>query len=228
MSRLVGSERLRDEGASAARRVLGVEFPESPDLGLSRRGEERRQRILDAAVVLFQKKGFHGASIDDIGDAAGVTGPALYHYFKDKSEVLFAVFVRLGDTMLRQMLERVEGLIEPGERLDALIDSHVDAVWEHREVFPLLFQEDRNLTSDELVHASERRQFWYDLWAHSLRQLRTSLSEEDSQTMAHAALWLIQSIAFQHPAGDAERTKLLLRTMAHTALISSPVDHTST
>jgi AcrR family transcriptional regulator len=79
---------------AAAIRVLGVEFPGQLSPKRSRVGEERRTRILDAAVTLFRELGFHGASIDGIGEAAGVSGPALYYYFKDKSEVL-GVIARL-------------------------------------------------------------------------------------------------------------------------------------
>jgi len=72
--------------------VLGVLFPKASLPKLSRVGEKRRNSILDATITLFRKKGFHGASIDEIGEAAGVKGPAIYHYFKSKNEILHAVF----------------------------------------------------------------------------------------------------------------------------------------
>src|SRR2546423_12904902 len=56
---------------------------------------ERRERILASATSLFLENGFHGAGIDDIAAAAGVTGPAIYRHFKNKDAVLVALFDRL-------------------------------------------------------------------------------------------------------------------------------------
>ncbi len=52
------------------------------------RRRSRRQEILEIAVGLFATRGYHGVSMDDIGAAAGVTGPALYHHFAGKEAML--------------------------------------------------------------------------------------------------------------------------------------------
>ena len=48
---------------------------------------DTKQRILDAALVVFGEKGFRGASVDDVADAAGVTKGAIYYYFHDKDDL---------------------------------------------------------------------------------------------------------------------------------------------
>src|SRR5207248_11222301 len=60
---------------------------------------ERRERILASATSLFLENGFHGAGIDDIAAAAGVTGPAIYRHFKNKDAVLVALFDRLAERL---------------------------------------------------------------------------------------------------------------------------------
>src|SRR3954447_6194797 len=67
---------------------------------------ERRERILTSAISLFEENGFHGAGIDDIAAAAGVTGPAIYRHFKNKDAVLVALFDRLAER-LTEVLESV-------------------------------------------------------------------------------------------------------------------------
>ena len=52
------------------------------------RRRSRRDEILEIAVGLFAARGYHGVSMDDIGSAAGVTGPALYHHFGRRDDVL--------------------------------------------------------------------------------------------------------------------------------------------
>ena len=54
--------------------------------------EERRRQILDAAVRVFARSGYHGSRVGDIAQEAGVAHGLLYHYFSSKEEVLQTVF----------------------------------------------------------------------------------------------------------------------------------------
>ena len=54
----------------------------------------RRQAILDAATRLFSSRGYADTGIDDIGEAVGITGPAVYRHFTSKQELLVAVLER--------------------------------------------------------------------------------------------------------------------------------------
>jgi TetR/AcrR family transcriptional regulator, fatty acid metabolism regulator protein len=54
--------------------------------------EEKRRLILDAAVRVFARKGFHASRVGDIAEEAGVAHGLLYHYFASKDEVLETVF----------------------------------------------------------------------------------------------------------------------------------------
>ena len=54
--------------------------------------EEKRRVILDAAVRVFARKGFHASRVGDIAEEAGVAHGLLYHYFSSKDEVLETIF----------------------------------------------------------------------------------------------------------------------------------------
>jgi TetR/AcrR family fatty acid metabolism transcriptional regulator len=54
--------------------------------------EERRRLLLDAAVRVFARSGYHGARVGDIAEEAGVAHGLIYHYFDSKEEVLRAIF----------------------------------------------------------------------------------------------------------------------------------------
>ena len=79
---------------------------------------ERRERILASAISLFEENGFHGAGIDDIAAAAGVTGPAIYRHFKNKDAVLVALFDRLAQR-LAGILETVASEVKRASRSSA-------------------------------------------------------------------------------------------------------------
>jgi AcrR family transcriptional regulator len=54
--------------------------------------EEKRKQILDAAVRVFARGGYHGSRVADIAEEAGIAHGLLYHYFASKEEVLQTVF----------------------------------------------------------------------------------------------------------------------------------------
>jgi AcrR family transcriptional regulator len=53
---------------------------------------DRRRELVDAAVRVFARKGFHGSRVGDIAEEAGVALGLLYHYFRSKDEVLETIF----------------------------------------------------------------------------------------------------------------------------------------
>src|SRR3954451_23397630 len=91
---------------------------------------ERRERILASATSLFLENGFHGAGIDDIAAAAGVTGPAIYRHFKNKNAVLVALFDRLAER-LTEILESVS-THDGRDALETLVRLHVRLAFEER------------------------------------------------------------------------------------------------
>ena len=74
--------------------------------------EEKRRLLLDAAVRVFARKGYHAARVGDIAEEAGVAHGLLYHYFSSKEEVLETVFDETWGELLRAMRE-VEESGEP-------------------------------------------------------------------------------------------------------------------
>ncbi len=76
--------------------------------------QEKRRLILDAAVRVFARSGFHGARVGDIAEEAGIAHGLLYHYFASKEEVLRTVF-RENWSDLLERLRAVECSEEPAE-----------------------------------------------------------------------------------------------------------------
>lgn len=58
----------------------------------TRRSARTRERILEAAVEVFARRGVHGARIADIAEAAGIAYGLVYHHFRNKDDILAAVF----------------------------------------------------------------------------------------------------------------------------------------
>ena len=75
---------------------------------MSERGADRRGELLQAAVRVFARDGFHGARVGDIAEEAGVAHGLLYHYFRSKDEVLETIFRSNWQELVRET-ERIEG-----------------------------------------------------------------------------------------------------------------------
>ena len=58
----------------------------------SRRSARTRERILDAATFVFARRGFHGTRVADIADHAGIAYGLVYHHFRNKEEILAAIY----------------------------------------------------------------------------------------------------------------------------------------
>lgn len=74
--------------------------------------EEKRRVILDAAVRVFARRGYHGSRVGDIAEEAGIAHGLLYHYFTSKEEVLATVF-RENWGRLLEAFHQVEASGEP-------------------------------------------------------------------------------------------------------------------
>ncbi len=92
------------------------------------RSAERRLEILQSAAAAFRRRGYHGASVEEIARALKMTKGNLYYYFRDKQDILFGCHeYSLGVAL--ELLERVEAEpLPPDERLRRLIAGFVHLI----------------------------------------------------------------------------------------------------
>jgi len=81
---------------------------------------EKRQKILDAAEKIMSAKG-RGATISEISAASGVTDSVLYHYFRNKEDILFSVAQEHLRDALEKLDEQLQGIMDPANQLGKLI-----------------------------------------------------------------------------------------------------------
>jgi len=88
----------------------------------SRQGADKRSKILESAIRVFADKGYHGTRISDIARDAEIAYGLVYHYFKNKDDILDAIFVdRWGDFI--ETVEAIAGESKPlEEKLVALAE----------------------------------------------------------------------------------------------------------
>jgi len=100
-----------------------------------REAELARTSFLEAAVQVFSRKGFHGATMDEIARLAGYSAGAIYRYFPSKDDVLLGVIKRLGESFIAQAHEEPPVKLGFVDRLRWFAVRHVQLADAHREFF---------------------------------------------------------------------------------------------
>ena len=94
----------------------------------TRTGVDRRRQILDAAVRVFARQGFHSSRVSDVADEAGVAYGLVYHYFRSKEEVLDTLFVERWEILLQVVRDAdAREDLAPREKLGAIAGFIVDS-----------------------------------------------------------------------------------------------------
>ena len=180
----------------------------------------RREQLLEAAATLFADRGFHAVGIDDIGAAAGISGPGVYRHFRSKGALLES----LCDRAMTRMLEGARGIPaahgDPHAALEALVELHVAFAVQERALIGVWVREMRAL-SDDVRRSLRRRMREYEQpWNEVLGSLRDDLEPGEVAVVTSSTLAMLNGTAFTAPTVEADRLAQLLRRMALAALLS--------
>ena len=126
---------------------------------------DKRRQILDAAIHVFARQGFHSCRVSDIADEAGVAYGLVYHYFKSKDEVLNELFTERWSLLLAA-IEEVDRLeICAREKLDAVAGFIIDSYRHEPDLMKVIIVEvTRAANSFGRTHLPEIRRA-YDMIA---------------------------------------------------------------
>lgn len=184
------------------------------------RRRSRRDEILDIAVGLFASRGYHGVSMDDIGAAAGVTGPALYHHFAGKEAMLAAALAPVSEGILQGGRARVaDHEDDPTVALESLVEFHVTFALANPAVIALHLHELDRLPEEPRRQIRRLQRLYVEVWVQTLMGVRTDLSPGEARVLAHAAFGLMNSTPFLGGEVDRDRRSELLRAATLAALL---------
>lgn len=204
----------------------------------------RRQALLDAAAGLFAAQGFARVSLDDLGAAVGVSGPAIYRHFPGKQAVLGALLVEVSEELLAGGRRAAGGAGQRAaaggggqraaaggethdaeESLRALVAFHVDFALSKPEVIRVQDRDFTSLSPDDQMAVRSLQLEYVDVWVEALRRLQPGASTAELRLRAQAVFGLINSTP--HSVGRGRRdggrvpvapARRLLESMALAAL----------
>ncbi|NMP22775.1 TetR/AcrR family transcriptional regulator [Sulfobacillus harzensis] len=88
-------------------------------------------QIIEAATRCFQDKGYVATTLNDIADAVQLQKPTLYHYLKNKNELLFLVLKNTAESYNQALEAVVASSLSPWDKMDRAIRQHIHLQLEH-------------------------------------------------------------------------------------------------
>ncbi|CAH0144334.1 Transcriptional repressor Mce3R [Microbacterium oxydans] len=191
----------------------------TPVTARDRAKAERSDAILHEAARLFAERGYTGVSLEDIGAAVGVSGPAVYRHFAGKQALLGSVLVKVSDDLITGGTSVAESADSDDERMRALISFHVEFALGNAEVIQVQDRDVAHLSEPDRAAVRRLQRAYIELWIDALSPL-IDATKDELRLRVQACFGLINSTP--HSTRSAARrhsaTATVLVAMADAAL----------
>lgn len=187
----------------------------------SRAKSDRRSQIIAAAERLIAERGYLSVRLEDIGAAAGVSGPAIYRHFSNKEGLLVEILVGISTRLLDGGTNVVKNAPDAATALDGLIDFHLDFAFGESDLIRIQDRDLGHLPAPAKRQVRRAQRQYVEIWVDVLRRLDGDLDEDDARLMAHAGFGLLNSTPHAIRQTTPPRSaRAVLRAMTVAALTS--------
>ena len=139
------------ESSASARRPAARPRRASERGAQTARGGDKRERILDAAVRVFARKGFHATRVSEVAKAAGVADGTIYLYFESKDHLLVSLFEHRVEKLLAYLETELPRVPTASHRLQRIIELQLGLLEGERdlaEVVTIIFRQSNRLMKE--------------------------------------------------------------------------------
>ena len=171
--------------------------------------DEKLGSILKAAAAVFARKGYHQATIRDVGRESGVSLSGLYYYVRGKEELLYLIQLTCFTTVLENAERVLAGETDPERRLRLFVQNHLHYFVNNVQEMKVLSHEAESLTGDyrKLVDATKRR--YVELCAGIVRDLRPDQEPAQARVATFALFGMMNWIYnWYRPERDVSEAEL--------------------
>lgn len=179
---------------------------------------DRYAAILREASRLFAERGFSGVSLEELGAAVGISGPALYRHFSGKQALLGALLVGVSERLRDGGRTVIEVETDALTRLRGLIAFHVDFALADADIIRVQDRDLASLGDDDLRAVRRLQREYVEIWIGVLADLHPGRAADDLRVRAHACFGLMNSTPHTGRGAGAEDTRRILESMALAAL----------
>ena len=149
----------------------------------------RREQLLDVALGVFARSGYHGTSMNDVADAAGVTKPVLYQHFQSKRELYQALLDEVGNRMLATIRSATAGVTDGRSQTELGFRAFFRWVADDHAAFMLLYDSGTGLDEE---FSKVRRGVTAGMARAVAPLIAADIDDEHRMTLAHALVGLAE------------------------------------
>jgi TetR/AcrR family fatty acid metabolism transcriptional regulator len=184
----------------------------APDRGPSLRVGDKRERILDAAVRVFARKGFHATRVSEVAKAAGVADGTIYLYFESKDHLLVSLFEHRVERLLEYLETELPRAPSAAHKLQRIIELQLGLLEGERdlaEVVTVIFRQSTKLMKE---HGAPKFNAYLDVIARVIAEGQESgelRADIAPHVAARAVFGALDAIAMTWALGKADHGGLL-------------------
>jgi AcrR family transcriptional regulator len=151
----------------------------------------RRESVLAAAIELFGQRGFDAVRMEDVGAAAGITGPSIYEHFTGKADLLMAALTRGAEWLQLGLAESLVAGDPPAIALERVVASYLTFTVEHGDLMRVFLREAINLPDAERTALRRVQHEYVGEWVRLLAAARPALTEGEAWFVTHGGVSVI-------------------------------------
>jgi AcrR family transcriptional regulator len=180
------------------------------------KAQETRNRILEAAVELFQERGFEATTMRDIAARAGMATGAAYYYFGSKEALVLEYYLSTHEEVRETVARSLAATTDLHERIATVLQARFDQAWPHRKLYRALFRsgaDPQNPISPFGDETRDLREAGIGAFAEAVEGSSTKIPKDLAPHLPRL-LWLYQMglVLFwiYDESEDQRRTRLLI------------------
>lgn len=131
--------------------------------------QERRRQIIEGAIRVFTAKGFHGATVREIAEEAGLTMGSLYNYVESKEDIIYIVYDYITEILRDEVKQAIKGVSDPRQRLKVAILENLKSIHRYQDIVMFIYKESGHLDKESLYDVLTRETEYIQLFEDLVR-----------------------------------------------------------
>lgn len=140
--------------------------------GRSEAYSEKLTSLLNLSAHLIAKDGYHKASIRKVARAADLSISTLYHYFREKDQLLFLIQYHTFDSLVQKLKEKLESISSPEKKLYAMIENQIEHFIQHMDELKVCSRELEALSGTYYQKVLQKRREYFNLTLKIIEELK--------------------------------------------------------
>jgi AcrR family transcriptional regulator len=182
--------------------------------------ESQREMILAGAAELFAQRGYHGTTMNEVAEACGLSKATVYHYYRDKSELL----VSIADGHVSRLVELCDSVYEdasvgPSERLSFLIERFLREYAQAQNSHRVLTEDVRFLEATDRDKILDKERYVVRKFANAIAAIRPDIKNSSLEKPLAMLLFGMLNWMFTWMKPDGQITYMSMAPMVRSLFL---------